>query len=161
MSKYMKNMRNLAILAVFILGSLSVFGQSEQNDTILVKTNHKSTVYTPVGVYITTSADISVGTDFRITKKTTYLYVKNEMTHVPSLDDCVILGYSKEKNCFVVGVAVGGRGVLTHLYQYNLATKTKVLLANYNNGIYSVELDGNAVTAKVGGNYTLKKTTLK
>lgn len=153
-------MRNLAVLGVFILGSLSVFGQSGQKDSVSIKTYHYTTE-TPEGIYINTSADISVGDYFRTTKKTTYLYKNEEMIHVPSLDDCVILGYSKEKKCFVVGVAVGGRGVLTHLYQYNLTTKTKVKLANYDDGIYSVELKGNTIIAKIGGNYTVKTTTLK
>jgi hypothetical protein len=152
-------MKFLAILAVFISTSVTVFGQIDGNEILFQNNIHyksQSVVTTPDGIYI----------GVRVNEKKTlvYLYKEHSLVEVKSLKNFVIFAYSPSKNLLIVGIKPTNSKIsdvtCTQIYSYD-STKTLIKLADYGrdgySGIYNVSLKDNTLTCIVN---TKRKNTV-
>lgn len=144
-------MKFLAILAIFISSTMTIFAQINGNE-ILSQNNIlyqcRSVISTPNGIYI----------GVRVNEKKTlvYLYKDNTLTEIESLTNFVVFAYSTSKNLLIVGTKPLNSKIYdvscTQLYSYD-STKTLTKLADYGKdgytGIYKVSLNDNIVTCIV------------
>lgn len=136
-------MRNFIILGVFVLMTLSAFGQTEadfqKGNEILQKNKKQLECYT----YVSTSQGIYIGSRSKDNAPVNFIYRDGNLTIVPDLQSYIVFGYSEKNNYLFVGYHDSSKpfaDTMCHdFYTYDLITHKFKKQASFRSEIYRVE----------------------
>jgi hypothetical protein len=184
-------MRNLGVLVVFLISTISVFAQTDgQKDTLTINGRrylgnakgqeilddrlvdgvcHGLTT-TPTGMYLSVRTPNG--------KHVVFLYKNQGLIEVKELTNYMIWGYSSKKNALILSLSdqkslkiSGGDVSISTISSYDLTTKKFKLLADYGvngySGIYKVTFENDVLTClvnvkkKIGSDIEPQTTKIK